>query len=241
MDSMKFFGEVSTPIHNNSTSPILDLFDLLFKQFKLISDAHKLTLKNYSNVMRRYNVNFKTYDLNDFWNQAQAVFQLVLTDYLDIQNTSNAEMLRINYTEQNTNVNAYFSRRKVLRYISNFFNVKYNIIFRLKCNYSKKYLFKFDKSSHMMTHEDQQFDIKKHTRNLSNVSNPRDDNPLNTTNIGNNPGTTGINRNKFNDNKKRKFLVCEPDSALVRQIYLPMMGYINEIEDQLKCKLRYVN
>lgn len=33
--------------------PFLELLDLLFKQFQLISEAHQLTLKNYSNVIKR--------------------------------------------------------------------------------------------------------------------------------------------------------------------------------------------
>jgi exocyst complex component 4 len=33
--------------------PFLELLDLLFKQFQLISEAHQLTLKNYANVIKR--------------------------------------------------------------------------------------------------------------------------------------------------------------------------------------------
>lgn len=33
--------------------PFLELLDLLFKQFQLISEAHQLTLKNYMNVIKR--------------------------------------------------------------------------------------------------------------------------------------------------------------------------------------------
>lgn len=126
--------------------PLLDLLDLLFKQFQLIAEAHQLTLKNYNQVLKRYNLNGRSYDLIDqviFWGQVQAVLQLILTDYLDIQNTGDDEQR--NFPEQQVNINFYFSRRKVQ---------------------SKRILFRFDKSSHINHDED----VKGHSRNLSNVS-----------------------------------------------------------------------
>ena len=53
--------------------PILELLNLIFKQFKLIADAHRLILKNYLSVVQRYNLSVRLYDLTDFWTQAQAV------------------------------------------------------------------------------------------------------------------------------------------------------------------------
>jgi exocyst complex component 4 len=132
--------------------PFLELLDLLFKQFQLIAEAHQLTLKNYTNVIKRYQLNVKPYDLTDFWGQVQAVLQLSLTDYLDIQNTGDDE-LRMNFPEQQININSYFSRRK---------------------NPSRKILFKFDKSSHTseaVTTSSNTLQVNRgHNRNLSNVS-----------------------------------------------------------------------
>ena len=125
--------------------PLLDLLDLLFKQFQLIAEAHQLTLKNYSQVLKRYNLHGRSYDVIDFWGQVQAVLQLILTDYLDIQNTGDDEQLRMNFPEQQVNINSYFSRRKIQ---------------------SKRILFRFDKSSHV----DHDEDVKGHSRNLSNAS-----------------------------------------------------------------------
>jgi exocyst complex component 4 len=92
--------------------PILQLLDLLFKQFKLIANVHQMTLNNYANVIKRHQIPVKPYDLVDFWNQCQAVLQLVLTDYLDIQNDGGDEMLRNQFPEQTMNINSFFSRRK---------------------------------------------------------------------------------------------------------------------------------
>lgn len=131
--------------------PFLELLDLLFKQFQLIAQAHQLTLKNYSNIIKRYELNVKSYDLTDFWGQVQAVLQLLLTDYLDIQNTGDDE-LRLNFPDQQVNINSFFSRRK---------------------GQNKKILFRFDKSSHttdVVPSNSLEVDRRGHLRNLSNVS-----------------------------------------------------------------------
>lgn len=130
--------------------PFLELLDLLFKQFQLISEAHQLTLKNYTNIIKRYKLNVKSYDSTDFWGQVQAVLQLLLTDYLDIQNTGDDE-LRMNFPEQQVNINSFFLRRKAQ---------------------TKKKLFRFEKSSHttdIVSSNTLEVD-RGHLRNLSNVS-----------------------------------------------------------------------
>lgn len=135
----------------NLDVPFLELLDLLFKQFLLIAEAHQLCLKNYTNIIKRYQLSVKPYDLTDFWGQVQAVLQLLLTDYLDIQNTGDDE-LRITFPDQQVNINTFFSRRK---------------------NTSKKTLFRFDKSSHTTdaVPSSNTLDVNRgHMRNLSNVS-----------------------------------------------------------------------
>lgn len=99
-------------IQTMDVDPLLELFELLFKQFKLIAAAHSMALKNYLSVMQRYGVSAKLYELTEFWSQAQAVLQLALTDYLDIQNATEDNLPRQNFTEQNSNINSYFNRRK---------------------------------------------------------------------------------------------------------------------------------
>ncbi|EAT42267.1 AAEL006185-PA [Aedes aegypti] len=186
---------------------------LVFKQLKLIANAHQLTLKNYHNVMHRYNLTqVKAYDLIEYWGQAQAVLKLVLTDYLDIQNDSSDELMRAQFTEQTTNINTFFSRRKVQ---------------------GKKMLFKFDKSSHTASLE-AEVNAKEHRPNKEDVLNQSGLNGQNLLNTSFNKHLTvapGADRKK-----RERALVCTPDAGLVRQIYLPMMGYIHEIEGFMKCK-----
>lgn len=39
-----------------------------------------------------------------------------------------------------------------------------------------------------------------------------------------------------NRKKNEKVLICEPDPALIRKIYLPLLRYIEEIEELMKSK-----
>lgn len=53
--------------------PLLELIDLIYKQLKLVANAHNLLLKNYLNVTQRHAITVKPYDIADYWTQAQAV------------------------------------------------------------------------------------------------------------------------------------------------------------------------
>lgn len=93
--------------------PLLTLLDLVYKQFKLIAETHALTLKNYQNTTKRYNMSGITlYDSVDYWNEAQVVLQIMLTDYLNIQSVSAEDQLKSNFPEERVNINSFFSRRK---------------------------------------------------------------------------------------------------------------------------------
>jgi exocyst complex component 4 len=188
--------------------PFLELIDLLFKQFQLIANAHQLTLKNYGSVIKRHQLNVKSYDLTDFWGQVQAVLQLLLTDYLDIQNTGDDE-IRMNFPEQQVNINTFFSRRKPL---------------------SKKTLFRFDKSSYTAdvttagvgnSNTLEVNEKRGHLRNLSNVSSSSAKEIV-----------TSISGKK----RREKFFVCKPDPSLIRKIFIPMLGYIHTIESNANMK-----
>uniref|UniRef100_A0A182NRV9 Exocyst complex component Sec8 n=1 Tax=Anopheles dirus TaxID=7168 RepID=A0A182NRV9_9DIPT len=221
--------------------PILELLDVVFRQLKLIANAHQQALRNYGNVIQRYNIpQVKPYDIIEYWGQAQAVLKLVLTDYLDIQNDSGDEalLLRGQFPEQTTNVNAFFSRRKTP---------------------GKKLLFRFDKSSHTADAGGSQATdgdgagqpSKEHRRTLSNVSNttPKEETLLNSSASGGN--SSHLLNSSFHQHqpyyfggkdaaaerrKRERALVCPADASLVRKIYLPLMGYIQEIESFMKCK-----
>lgn len=53
--------------------PLLELLNLIHRQFKMVAATHNLLLKNYMNVTQRHGVVVKPYDIADYWGQAQAV------------------------------------------------------------------------------------------------------------------------------------------------------------------------
>lgn len=102
--------------------PLLELLDSLFEQFKAVAEAHALLLKGYGQVMGRYGLTTKLYDVPDFWTHAQVVLQNVLTDYLEVGGdgggSGGGDEKRTNgyeAEENNNNLSAFFGRRKINR------------------------------------------------------------------------------------------------------------------------------
>ncbi|XP_070072570.1 exocyst complex component 4 isoform X1 [Drosophila takahashii] len=193
-------------------NPLLTLLEIIFKQFKAIAKTHTLLLKNYLSVGQKYSVvGPQPYDLTDFWAQAQSVLQLLLTDYLDIQNAAADEGSQTGFSEPTSNINSYFLRRKVPS--------------------TKRSMFKFDKSSHVGASSNSD-SFKEHRRNASDAS--VDDN-LGAQLGGSGKGSTS---GLFPHEKKQreKLLICTPDQSIITKVYLPLMGYIKEIENFMKCK-----
>lgn len=194
------------------TNPLLTLLEVIFKQFKAIAKTHSLLLKNYLSVGQKYSVvGPQPYDLTDFWAQAQSVLQLLLTDYLDIQNAAADESAQTGFSEPTSNINSYFLRRKVPS--------------------TKRSMFKFDKSSHVGTSNNSDA-FKEHRRNALDAS--VEDNLAGQLGGSGKGSTSGL----FPHEKKQreKILICTPDQSIITKVYLPLMGYIKEIENFMKCK-----
>lgn len=102
--------------------PLLELLDSLFEQFKIVAEAHSLLLKSYSNVMPRYSMTTKLYDVPDFWVHAQEVLEKVLTDYLEISgggggggDEKRTKGFEAEEMMSNNNLSAFFGRRKITK------------------------------------------------------------------------------------------------------------------------------
>uniref|UniRef100_A0A1B0GEB5 Exocyst complex component Sec8 n=1 Tax=Glossina morsitans morsitans TaxID=37546 RepID=A0A1B0GEB5_GLOMM len=200
--------------------PLLTLLDIIFKQFKAIAKTHALVLKNFLAIVQKYQVvGSQPYDLTDFWSQAQSVLQLLLTDYLDIQNASADDDIQNSYIEPIRNMNSYFLRRKVPSI--------------------KKSLFKFDKSANLINKNYSLTDTadpmqKEHRRNASDVSNDNLNFILNAT--SSKSAGSSFKGSQTNDQRRQKLLICSPDQGVITKVYLPLMTYIQEIEAFMKCK-----
>lgn len=98
-------------------------------------------------------------------------------------------------------------------------------------------MFKFDKSSHIAgnvgsSNSNTQEPFKEHRRNASDAS--VDDN-LGVNHLGSGKGSmTGLLPHE--KKQREKLLICTPDQNVITKVYLPLMGYIQEIENFMKCK-----
>ncbi|CAG2223965.1 EXOC4 [Mytilus edulis] len=112
---------------------LLELLENVFHQFRNVARMHKIVLRNLqriivSGVPVR---NELLYDMNDVWSKIQAVLELVLREYLDVQ-TSSRQRAPTSFDEPSTDINSYFSKKKPTK--------------------SKKIsLFRFDASIHAMS------------------------------------------------------------------------------------------
>uniref|UniRef100_A0A1B6EHB1 Exocyst complex component Sec8 n=3 Tax=Clastoptera arizonana TaxID=38151 RepID=A0A1B6EHB1_9HEMI len=121
-------------VPSDTSHPLVDLLTMLIEQFRLITSAHKLVLSQLSKAAQSHKVHINVYDLSDVWCRIQAVMQLLLTDYLDIQNTTTeTQTSPTTFTEQSSNISSFFSRR------------------RQPTRSRKGALFKFEYSSHALT------------------------------------------------------------------------------------------
>ncbi|KAK7863550.1 hypothetical protein R5R35_011175 [Gryllus longicercus] len=110
--------------------PLLELLQTIFEQFRHVATAHSAVLQRLSRAADKYHADVRLYEMADVWSKIQAVLQLLLTDYLDIQNTAgDTPQAPTAFTEPTSDMSMYFARRKPTRQ-------------------KRTPLFKFDYSSH---------------------------------------------------------------------------------------------
>ncbi|KAF5304349.1 hypothetical protein FQA39_LY09728 [Lamprigera yunnana] len=158
---------------------LLELVLTLFEQFKEVAQAHSNLLKHLERATEAHQINDKLYDINVFWSQVQAVLQLLLNDYLDIQNITNESQLAENFSNPN-DISSYFSRRKQ--------------------QIKKKSVFKFEGSLSALT-------MNSNSKDVSGLRNNRE-----------------------------KIVVCAPDPNNITYIFIPLMRFIEEVEQILELK-----
>ncbi|XP_012280945.1 exocyst complex component 4 [Orussus abietinus] len=118
---------------SRNQSVLLELLQTIFEHFRLIAAAHSTALRCFSNAVKKYNIDIRLYELADVWSKMQAVLQLLLTEYLDIQNmVDDPFQSSSTLVEPTSDINAFFAKRKPQRQKTSL-------------------LFKFDSSSHPKT------------------------------------------------------------------------------------------
>ncbi|XP_021936020.1 exocyst complex component 4 isoform X2 [Zootermopsis nevadensis] len=124
------------PTHSlgaHSTSLLLELMQTVFDQFRQVATAHASVLRSFARAADKHHIDVRLYEMPDVWSKVQAVLQLLLTDYLDIQNMAgDPQQAPTSFSESTSDISVYFARRRPPRQ-------------------KRVPLFKFDYSSHALS------------------------------------------------------------------------------------------
>ncbi|KAF7995170.1 hypothetical protein HCN44_004642 [Aphidius gifuensis] len=133
---------------------LIEFFDKIFDQFRLIANAHNIALKYLSNTCKKYNININLYEIIDVWNKIQFVLQNLISNYLDIQDIIDRPYeISTNLDNPTIDINGFFTKRKQQRQKNGL-------------------LFKFESSTHSYS-KDQRNNIKDYEKKLIYEANPK--------------------------------------------------------------------
>ncbi|KAG8226930.1 hypothetical protein J437_LFUL004648 [Ladona fulva] len=96
--------------------PLLEFLQTVFEQFRLIAAAHSFILQCFKRTAEKYHVDVQLYEMVDVWSKIQAVVQLLLTDYLDIQHSTGGQhQPPASFSDSSTDISSFFARKKPQR------------------------------------------------------------------------------------------------------------------------------
>ncbi|XP_073999429.1 exocyst complex component secretory 8 [Rhodnius prolixus] len=95
--------------------PLVDLLDTLTQQLRKVASRHESLCNSFLKAAKVHKISCITLQRSDIWSTIQAVLQLLLTDYLDIQNTANESQQSPAYQDHIGDISFYFARRKLQR------------------------------------------------------------------------------------------------------------------------------
>lgn len=95
--------------------PLVDLLDTLTQQLRKVASRHESLCNSFQKAAKIHKISCLTLQRSDIWSTIQAVLQLLLTDYLDIQNTTNESQQSPAYQDHIGDISFYFARRKLQR------------------------------------------------------------------------------------------------------------------------------
>ncbi|GAB6023182.1 Exocyst complex component 4 [Chamberlinius hualienensis] len=91
------------------------LLEMIFQQFRCVAHAHECILANLRTLSHStYNKSeIQLYDIAEFWSCVQAVLQILLSEYLDVENTqATTKRPPSSYVDTNLDVASYFARKR---------------------------------------------------------------------------------------------------------------------------------
>ncbi|XP_062522769.1 exocyst complex component 4-like [Corticium candelabrum] len=91
---------------------LLELLQLCFDKFRAVAAAHSLVLSSFQQIGQKYGqVDVKLYKEADVWAAIQYSIQLMLSDYLDVQNATH-NIHRLTAFSDTSDLSSYFAPRK---------------------------------------------------------------------------------------------------------------------------------
>lgn len=114
---LKVVNIVSKNIVFNTSGnhPLLRLLEVLIDQLKKIAVRFNSLLAAYNEVSKRLLITLPPIHPSDIWSTIQAVLQLLLTEYLDIQNTNHETPATPGFPDQSADISTFFARRRIQR------------------------------------------------------------------------------------------------------------------------------
>ncbi|ELT88409.1 hypothetical protein CAPTEDRAFT_172210 [Capitella teleta] len=98
---------------------LLELLELVFKQFRIVARVHDIVLANMKRVKNSSSDlgDFCLYDSVEVWVKVQSVLEVFLSDYLDMRNTSTSSVAQSqnNYDEPSLEISGYFSKKRKMK------------------------------------------------------------------------------------------------------------------------------
>uniref|UniRef100_A0A0A9WJT2 Exocyst complex component Sec8 n=2 Tax=Lygus hesperus TaxID=30085 RepID=A0A0A9WJT2_LYGHE len=95
--------------------PFQDLLETLLEQIRKVTHRFNYLARSFNNASRKFDLSGCSIQPNDIWNTVQSELQLLLDDYLDIQNTATETRQTLAYQDKIEDVSLYFSRRRIQR------------------------------------------------------------------------------------------------------------------------------
>lgn len=100
---------------SNQSQCLLDLLENIFHQFRFVAHMHKMVLRNLDRIIVS-GVPVRQeclYDMTDVWSKIQAVVELLLREYLDVENTAaSRQRAPTSFDEPSTDINSFFAKKR---------------------------------------------------------------------------------------------------------------------------------
>ncbi|ESO90976.1 hypothetical protein LOTGIDRAFT_122393, partial [Lottia gigantea] len=93
---------------------LLEFLQNVFSHFRCVARLHEIILKHINRISVSKLISVLMYDMKDVWSKIQAVLQVLLSEYLDVQNTlSTNQQSTSAFDEPSTDIKHYFSKKRM--------------------------------------------------------------------------------------------------------------------------------